>query len=490
MSLHSSSTFSSRLPAVAACALAAITATSILARPIPQNLGNGLDKLVESNLILQGKIAAPAQAANKSDKPTGKARVGGKTIATYDGYATRQAAEFAANAITEPVSQRPMVDIVLGGKVAFEQLKQTLTTKFPSLQITATDAKYRGTGVIEGYVSVDDVPALAETVGVRSVHLSLKPYHNARKIQPAVPAQAAALGLIGTAFDQGVTQHRVDKINKPYNPGAPVDYEGTGMSIGFLSDSFNTSGSNPNASQDVTNKDLPGAGNPINAQPVVVLEEGPSGATDEGRGMVQIGYKMAPKARLAFATAETGEVGFANNIRALAGLPGFTKPPAFQQGFAADTICDDVGYFDEPFFQTGIIGNGIDDVYAFGVSYFSSAANDIGINGYDSDLRIVPNGSGLTSVTNTALANTNINLATVPTNLYAGGFHNFNPSADPTKQEVAQTVNVPSLAVLAQFLLTDYPLIFQWDDPYDASDPVLNQPPIYHNTAKSGTALP
>ena len=261
-----------------------------------------------------------------------------------------------------------MVDIVLGGSVPFEQARQNLTTRFRSLRITATDAKYRGVCIIEGYVSINDVPTLAQTAGVRSVHLSLKPHHS-RSVRPSQLVSLAALGTVGTTFDQGVTQHRVDKINKLYNPSAPVDYEGTGMSIGFLSDSFNTSGSNPNASQDVANKDLPGPSqsNPaINTQPVVVLEEGPSGATDEGRGMVQIGYKMAPKARLAFATADTGEVGFANNIRALAGLPGFTKPPAFQQGFAADTICDDVGYLDEPFFQTGIIGNGIDDVYAFG----------------------------------------------------------------------------------------------------------------------------
>jgi len=58
---------------------------------------------------------------------------------------------------------------------------------------------------------------------------------------------------------------------------------------------------------------------------------------------VQIGFKMAPKAKLAFATADTGEVGFANNIRALGGLTGFTYPG---QTFKADVICDDVGYFD------------------------------------------------------------------------------------------------------------------------------------------------
>ena len=45
----------------------------------------------------------------------------------------------------------------------------------------------------------------------------------------------------------------------------------------------------------------------------------------------------------------------------------------------------------------------------------------------------MPNGPG-------ALDGTNINLAGVPTNLYQGGFHNFNPN--PGQQDVAQTVNV------------------------------------------------
>src|SRR4029077_3573184 len=89
--------------------------------------------------------------------------------------------------------------------------------------------------------------------------------------------------------------------------------------------------------------------------------------------------------------------------------------------------------------------------------------------------------SGLTMLTNTALKNTNINLANVPTNLYAGGFHNFDPSGDPNKQDVAQTVNVPSSAVLAQFLLLDYFLVFQWDDPYDSTIPTLG-PTLWTNS--------
>lgn len=357
--------FPSRLIILAAGLTASAT---ILAKPVPDNLGNGLNKLVESNFILQGKISAPA--ADNSAHPNGTTLVGGRTVTTYDGFATRQAANYARHAITDPVSKQYLVDIVLSGSVPFDQVRQALTTKFASLRVTATDGKYRNAGVIEGYVSLDDVVTLSQTDGVRSVHLSLRPYRRAvtqPKSAEAAASLAAPLGSVGSTFDQGVTQHRVDRINRLYNPSAPVDWEGNGMMIGCISDTFDTNGNG--AATDVGTHDLPGAGNPINSQPVFVLEDITDGSgSDEGRGMCQIAYKMAPKARIGFATAFNGEVSFANNIRGLAGLPGF------QQNFKADTICDDVSYFDEPYFQTGIIGEGINDVYAAGVSYFSSAA--------------------------------------------------------------------------------------------------------------------
>jgi len=72
---------------------------------------------------------------------------------------------------------------------------------------------------------------------------------------------------------------------------------------------------------------MSGAGNPLgNTQPVVVLEDSPGG-TDEGRAMLQIVHDMAPKARLGFATANGGQLNFANNIRSLAGLSGAPNQP-------------------------------------------------------------------------------------------------------------------------------------------------------------------
>ncbi len=134
---------------------------------------------------------------------------------------------------------------------------------------------------------------------------------------------------------------------------------------------------------------------------------------------------------------------------------------------------DDVSYGGEPVFADGgVVANGVDDVAAVGVSYFSSAANSYGVSVYNSNLRMVPNGNGTTAATNAALVGTNIDLTGVPTNLYQGGFHNFNPNG----QDVACLWNINATASAE----------LQWDDPYDTSDPVLAQPPIYSNMGVGG----
>src|SRR6185295_13112399 len=167
-------------------------------------------------------------------------------------------------------------------------------------------------------------------------------------------------------------------------------------------------------------------------------------ATDEGRAMAQLVHDMVPKARLGFASAFNGDVSFANNIRALAGVQGL---PNSRTGFAAQIIVDDVQYFNEGMFSDTVIAQAVDDVTAMGVSYFSSAGNTPPTQGYASDFRLVPLGAG-------ALAGTNISLTNVPTNLYQGGFHNFR--TDGT-QDIAQTINLGTARQLR--------LVMQWDDP-------------------------
>jgi subtilase family protein len=159
---------------------------------------------------------------------------------------------------------------------------------------------------------------------------------------------------------------------------------GSGVTVGILSDSYDcyaayaasgtppASGLNgyaPNgflatAATDTASGDL--------AASVNVLEEAPCpnyGApsflpfADEGRAMLQVVHDVAPGASLAFHTASVTEADFASGITALASA-------------GAKVIADDVGYFDEPFFQDGIVAEAIDAVEAQGVAYFSAAGND------------------------------------------------------------------------------------------------------------------
>ena len=155
--------------------------------------------------------------------------------------------------------------------------------------------------------------------------------------------------------------------------------DGTGVTVGILSDSFATrSAPVTTAAQDVASDNLPGATNTCgHTTPVGVLHDFAGGGQfdpipeDEGRAMAQIVHDLAPGAKILFATAEGGPDVFADNIRALASA-------------GADIIVDDFTYFNEPAYQDGVIAKAVNDVRAAGVDYFSSAANNnITIGGHD-----------------------------------------------------------------------------------------------------------
>ena len=169
---------------------------------------------------------------------------------------------------------------------------------------------------------------------------------------------------------------------------------GAGITVGVLSDSFNcyavyaqpgsgvpVSGNEGYASNgftadyatDVSTGALPSGVNvlaePYTSSPSAAgdcLDYGaPTQApfTDEGRAMLQVVHAVAPGAALAFYTADDSEADFANGIEALAAA-------------GAKVIADDVGYFDEPFFQDGLVAEAVNTVEAGGVAYFSAAGND------------------------------------------------------------------------------------------------------------------
>jgi hypothetical protein len=138
-----------------------------------------------------------------------------------------------------------------------------------------------------------------------------------------------------------------------------LSVNGTGIKVGVLSDSFNDLGGAPTDEADGA---LPPAAD------VQVLKDDPSGGTDEGRAMMQIIHDIAPGASLAFYTAFDSEQDFANGILALAAA-------------GCKVIVDDVAYYDEPFFQNGVVAQAIQTVEAEGVTYVTAAGNDAS-NGY------------------------------------------------------------------------------------------------------------
>jgi Subtilase family len=162
-----------------------------------------------------------------------------------------------------------------------------------------------------------------------------------RFVRPAVAMRSA-----GAVTTQGDVAMHADVTRGAFG------LSGAGVQVGVLSDSFNCLGG---AAADVASGDL---------VTVAVLQEisSCSGATDEGRAMLQIVHDVAPGASLSFASAFNGTASFAQNIVAL-------------KNNGAKVIVDDIIYFDEPMFQDGIIAQAVDLVVAQGAAYFSAVTN-------------------------------------------------------------------------------------------------------------------
>jgi Subtilase family len=231
-------------------------------------------------------------------------------------------------------------------------------------------------------------------------------------LQFARPAYATTnVGLVTSQSDQAM---RADVAR------ATFGVDGTGVAVGVLSDSFDCLGG---AAADVASGDL---------SPVAVLQELPGcgGGTDEGRAMLQLVHDVAPGAILGFATAFTGQAGFASNILAL-------------QAAGAHVIVDDVRYFAEPMFQDGIIAQAVDTVQGLGVPYFSAAGNE-GRQSYESGFRAGP-----------SFADGAFPSAPGTPHFFGGTAHDFDPGPG---EDVFQRITVPQGARFA--------ISFQWDSPF------------------------
>jgi len=227
-------------------------------------------------------------------------------------------------------------------------------------------------------------------------------------------AREASAGLhAGSVTSQG------DASMKAAVARSNFGVDGTGVKVGVLSDSFNCLSG---AASDVASGDL---------STVQVVQEisSCSGATDEGRAMLQIVHDVAPGASLAFASAFNGTAAFANNIKAL-------------KNAGAKVIIDDVFYYAEPMFQDGPIAQAVDTVVAGGAAYFSAAGNEAR-QSYESSFRA-----------GTAYAQGAFPAAGIGLTFRGGTAHNFNSSGSDEFQSVTVAGNAEIIIVL------------QWNSPF------------------------
>ena len=242
-----------------------------------------------------------------------------------------------------------------------------------------------------------------------------------RSLEPSLNGSGVTVGVLSVSYDC----YSVYAANQGQIVGGVPDPPPSGTT-GYAFNGFTA-----DAATDASTGALPAG--------VTVLEEAGGGGsgcitqfgypyqlpfTDEGRAMLQIVHAVAPSAGLAFYTADNNEADFANGIQALANA-------------GARVVTDDVGYFDEPFFQDGILAQAIDTVASQGVAYFSAAGND-GNLAYDNTSPKFNAGSGPQA-----------------------GETMLNFDATGNTSAPALTVNVPALFP-GEFIAA----VLEWDQPY------------------------
>ncbi len=226
--------------------------------------------------------------------------------------------------------------------------------------------------------ATDDLVATIESLGGRNV----SSYHRTvsaefppdRLAELAASSHLAFANPVISITNVGAVTGQGDRAMQTDIARADFGIDGSGLTIGILSDSFSCATSNINpggpfttTEEDITSGDLPAD--------IINLADLTSGCIDEGRAMGQLIFDIVPGSALAFHTAFNGQADFAQGIIELA-----------QAG--ADVIVDDVIYFSEPMFQDGIIAQAADEVARLGIPYYSANGNSAR-NAFQSEYRAV-----------------------------------------------------------------------------------------------------
>lgn len=289
-----------------------------------------------------------------------------------------------AGATPEEIAEAASLPAEGGGSLSFDAQERVVATVLfdgpPSAgtlaavaEIAAVDRVLSFFPGAEVRVAPERIGELAAIPGVTSATPALQPFVGSGLSDSSVAGlregvasvqglRPAAERIDGTAC--GPIPIEADAPLRADLARASYGVDGTGVTIGIISDSFDQVADPTSFADDVASGALPGDGNPCGRSiPVEVLSDQRTGGSDEGRAMAQLVHGIAPGAKLLFADAGSSEFGMVENIGRLAEA-------------GADIIVDDISWSSESYYQKGFISAAIERAKSeYGVAYFSSAGN-------------------------------------------------------------------------------------------------------------------
>ncbi len=251
--------------------------------------------LSASNDTLPTPLWTPTDPTNLLDAQNGPmANLGVGTVDVYKAYVEQRRQHVAAR---RRVSRRSSSRTGWSGSKsrAWEVTSSQFVTELTDvgMQITTTSAYY---GLVDGYAPINELPTIAELPQTMSGQVAVQADHVRRNYQ-------------GIAYNEAETSMFADVARTEF------DVDGTGVTIGVLSDSVNQFTRHRRCALHRLGRIV----RDRRSQPERSRRRDPgrpaTTATDEGRAMLENIHDVAPGASLAFATADDQRTGFRQQHR-------------------------------------------------------------------------------------------------------------------------------------------------------------------------------
>lgn len=332
-----------------------------------RKLFRGITACAVTGLLLL--TAVPAVHAQENEPPAPGGSAGENTLVDRI-----VAAAESGEASPEQIAEQAALPLEGAGSLSFDAAQRmSVTVMFAGTPREATLASVTAIAEVDvlsvkfGAATVHIDPArlteLTQIPGVLMAYPTIEgmtgqgstaPGNKAPRVRPAAAMPD------GTAC--GPIPIEADSPLRSEEARAAFGVDGTGVTIGIISDSFNLEHSVTSWADDVESGALPGPGNPCGREtPVEVVGEAATGA-DEGRGMAQLVHGIAPGAKLLFHNGMGGEVVMMEAINALVDA-------------GADIIVDDLGFGTALTYQQGLVSYAVMEARAQGVAYFTALGN-------------------------------------------------------------------------------------------------------------------